>query len=69
VNSEYKKYHKSKRAKLDRAARNRVRQLIKKKRGAKALNGKEIDHIDGNPRNNSPSNVRVISRHHNRVKQ
>ena len=52
---EYKKFHSSRKAKLDRAARNY-------KRGKKECPvGKEIDHIDGNPRNNAPSNCRCIS--------
>ena len=31
--------------------------------------GKHIDHKDGNPNNNSPSNLRVMSAKKNRVKQ
>jgi hypothetical protein len=31
--------------------------------------GKEVDHDDGNPMNNSASNLKVLSRHKNRVKQ
>ena len=31
--------------------------------------GKEADHIDCNPRNNSPSNIRAISRYKNRAKK
>lgn len=69
VNSEYRKYHSSERMKKERAARNRARRLLKRKHGARAMKGKEVDHKDGNPNNNSPSNLRVISRHHNRVKQ
>jgi len=31
--------------------------------------GKEVDHINFNPRDNSPSNVRVVSKKTNREKQ
>jgi len=31
--------------------------------------GMEIDHKDGNPKDNSKKNLQVISRHKNRVKQ
>ena len=47
---EYRKFHKSKKAKLDRAARNKIN------RKKKCPPGQEIHHKDGNPRNNAPSN-------------
>ena len=31
--------------------------------------GKDIDHIDKNPRNNSRSNLRVVSKRVNRAKK
>ena len=48
------------------AARKRARASVKAKRGIPK--GKEVDHKDGNPRNNKPSNLQVISRHANRAK-
>ncbi len=48
------------------AARKRARAQVKKRRSVPA--GKEVDHKDGNPRNNKPSNLQVISRHANRAK-
>ena len=67
---EYKKYHSSAKAKLDRASRNRVRgAAVKAGKIKKGDISKEVDHIDGNPRNNSPKNLRVISRAKNRKKQ
>ena len=58
--AEYKKFHSSSKAKKDRAARNKA--AGKKK----CPRGKEVDHIDGNPRNNAPSNCRCISVSKNR---
>ena len=45
-----------------RAARNRARRAAVKKYGAAALKGKDIDHRNGNPLDNSPSNLRIMSR-------
>ncbi len=67
MNAEYLKYHSSERMKMERAARNKVRRKFM--REGKVKEGQEIDHVDGNPMNNSPSNLRVVSRHTNRVKQ
>ena len=53
--------------KKERAMRNRNRRRMQKKHGF--LGDMEVDHIDGNPQNNSSSNLRLISRHKNRVKQ
>jgi hypothetical protein len=39
---------------------------MKKKLGAKAVKGKDIDHKDKNPRNNSRSNLRVRTKSSNR---
>jgi len=49
-----------------RAARNRARRAAVKKYGAAALRGKDIDHRNGNPMDNKPSNLRVMSRRTNR---
>ncbi len=65
---EYRKYHGTKRYKIDRAARNKVRR--KAIRDGKVRKGSEhdIDHKDGNPRNNHPSNLRIVHRSVNRAK-
>jgi len=56
----------------NRVARNRARRLMEKKGKVKKGDGKEVDHIkmlaEGGSRTN-PKNLRVISRHANRVKQ
>ena len=57
---EYKATHGTKKGKLDRAGRNKANRL--KKPGK----GKEVHHKDGNPRNNRPSNLSVISKKTNR---
>ena len=48
-------------SKKDRASRNAARS----KMSAKG-NGKDVDHKDGNPRNNSKGNLRLLSKSSNR---
>tara|TARA_Y100000996_G_C22221661_1_gene519804 strand:- start:70 stop:276 length:207 start_codon:yes stop_codon:yes gene_type:complete len=67
--SEYKKYHSSKRMKQERALRNKNRRNAIKNGSVRKGDGKHIDHKDGNPRNNSKKNLRVISAKNNRKKQ
>lgn len=69
MTSEYRKYHASERMKKERAARNKARREAIRAGRVRKGDGKEIDHIDGNPNNNSKKNLRVVSRHTNRVKQ
>ena len=66
---DYAKYHKSKRMKLERAARNRNRRQLQKGGKVKKGDGKHIDHKDGNPKNNGRKNLRVVSARTNRKKQ
>lgn len=49
-----------------RAARNKARRKAIKKYGKSRLKGKDIDHKDGNPLNNNPSNLRAIFKSLNR---
>ena len=63
--SEYKNYHSKSKQKKDRAGRNGARIIMKKKYGSSIL-GRDIDHKDRNPRNNSLSNLRVQSKSSNR---
>jgi hypothetical protein len=62
---EYKNYHSSEEQKKDRAGRNGARRMLKKKYGNSLL-GKDVDHKDRNPRNNSMSNLRIQSKSSNR---
>lgn len=66
---EYDDYHKRPEQKKNRASRNGARRRMKKILGKKAVEGKDIDHKDGNPRNNSRSNLRVLSKKKNRSKK
>lgn len=54
---EYREYHGKPEQIKRRAARNKARRLSGLKKG----DGKEVDHKDGNPRNNSSKNRRVTS--------
>lgn len=67
--SEYRKYHASKRMKEERALRNKNRRQAIREGRVKKGDGKHIDHKDGNPRNNSRKNLRVVSAKRNRKKQ
>lgn len=61
-----KEYNARPENKKKRAANNRARRLMIKKHGEAAVKGKDVDHKDGNPRNNNPSNLRIMSRKKNR---
>jgi len=63
---EYDDYHGTPDEIARRAARNKAR-ANKKKRGFLSRFD-EVDHIDNNPQNNSPSNLRVVPRHKNRTR-
>ena len=58
---EYKEYHSKPKQKKNRASRNKARAIMKKVRGSKAIHGKDIDHKNGNPRDNRIKNLRVRS--------
>lgn len=63
---EYREYHSKPEQKKRRAGRNKARALMIKKKGKKALKGKDVDHKDRNPRNNSSSNLHIQSKKKNR---
>jgi len=65
---EYQKYQASTSAKLDRAARNRARRELMAKGIVHKGDGKDVDHKNSNPRDNSTDNLRVTSAHLNRGK-
>ena len=62
---EYENYHSKPEQKKDRAGRNSARRMMKKKNGNSLL-GRDVDHKDRNPRNNTISNLRVQSKSMNR---
>jgi len=55
--------------KTERAARNKNRKTFKVGGKVRKGDGKHIDHKDGNPRNNSRRNLRIVSASKNRRKQ
>lgn len=65
---EYRKFHSSEASKKDRASRNKARRLAEALGKVRKGDGKDIDHKDGNPRNNARSNLRVMSAGANRAK-
>jgi hypothetical protein len=49
-----------------RSSRNKARRKMVKQVGKNRLNGKDIDHKDRNPMNNSRKNLRITSKKRNR---
>tara|TARA_Y100001938_G_C8071180_1_gene423158 strand:- start:725 stop:946 length:222 start_codon:yes stop_codon:yes gene_type:complete len=49
-----------------RSSRNKARRKMVKQVGKNRLNGKDIDHRDRNPMNNSRKNLRITSKKRNR---
>tara|TARA_E500000318_G_scaffold104850_1_gene111213 strand:- start:1824 stop:2045 length:222 start_codon:yes stop_codon:yes gene_type:complete len=66
---EYKKFQSSKKSKEDRVSRNKMRRRYLKKGKVTKNDKKDIDHKDGNPKNNSKKNLRVVKRSKNRAKK
>lgn len=66
---EYDTYHGTADQRKKRSNRNKARRILARRRGKSAVKGKEVDHKDGNPLNNSVRNLRAISRRKNRKKQ
>lgn len=66
---EYAKFHASEKSKKDRASRNRVRTEAEREGRVTKGDGKDIDHKNGNPRDNRKSNLRVMSKSSNRSKR
>lgn len=65
---EYDEYHGTPEQIQNRASRNAARAGAVKKNGKAKMKGKEVDHKDGNPKNNSKKNLQVMSRKANRQK-
>ena len=62
---EYDNYHSRPEQRKNRSSRVLARRIMKKKLGVK-IKGKAVDHKDGNPKNNSRSNLRIRSKSSNR---
>lgn len=65
---EYREYHGTPEQLRNRSERNKARRKMINAGKCKPGDGKEVDHIDGNPRNNAASNLRVVPRTTNRRK-
>lgn len=63
---EYKEYHSKPEQKKRRAGRNAARRKMEKEGKVRKGDGKDVDHKDRNPKNNSKSNLRVQSKSKNR---
>ena len=63
---EYENYHKKPEQRRRNDSRKAARRLMVKKHGKAKLAGKDIDHRDRNPKNNSASNLRIQSKKTNR---
>tara|TARA_S200002703_G_scaffold55546_4_gene48154 strand:+ start:6625 stop:6849 length:225 start_codon:yes stop_codon:yes gene_type:complete len=64
--NEYNTYHAKPTQKKRRAGRNAARRLMIKKVGRNTLKGKDVDHKDRNPSNNTRANLRIQSKRRNR---
>ena len=56
------KYDKSPKRMADNRARKKARSLLERAGKAKRGDGKDVDHKNGNPRDNSPKNLRSVGR-------
>lgn len=63
---EYSEYHGTPEQIKRRAARVKARRYKEKNGEAHKGDGKDVDHKDGNPLNNSPENLRMRSKSANR---
>lgn len=68
VKHEYEKFQSSAKSRAERSARTVARKKANASGRTRKGDGKEIDHINSNPRDNRPSNLRIVSRKTNRGK-
>jgi len=64
--SEYKNYHSSSKQKKNRASRNSARSALVKNGVVRKGDGKDVNHKNGNPRDNSRKNLSVTTKRANR---
>jgi hypothetical protein len=63
---EYANYHSKPLQKINRAGRNKARKMVMNAGGSAKIAGKDVHHKNGNPRDNSLSNLAVKSKSANR---
>ena len=63
---EYKEYHSKEVQKKNRASRNSARSVMVKAGKVRKGDGKDVDHKNGNPKDNKKSNLRVTTKKSNR---
>jgi len=66
---EYSSYHSKPAQKKNRASRNAARRSLAKSGRVSKGDGKDVDHRNGNPRDNRKKNLSVMSRSANRSKK
>jgi hypothetical protein len=64
--NEYKAYHAKPEQRARNNARKRARYALEKGGVVSKGDGKDVDHKDGNPKNNKTKNLRVVSKAVNR---
>ena len=69
IQHELSRFQSSKKAKKDRAARNKTRREALREGRVHRGDAKEVHHVDSNPRNDSKSNIRIVSRKFNRSRK
>jgi len=63
---ERENYHSRPEQMLRNAARKRARRALEREGKAERFDGKDVHHKDGNPLNNDPKNLSVVTQHYNR---
>jgi hypothetical protein len=66
---EYRTYHGTKEQLRRRSSRNKARRRMEKDGLVRKGDGKDVDHKDSNPLNNSRSNLRAMSTSRNRARK
>jgi hypothetical protein len=66
---EYREYHGTKEQLRRRSSRNKARRRMEKDGLVRKGDGKDVDHKDGNPLNNSRTNLHTMSASKNRSKK
>ena len=66
---EYGTYHSKPKQKKNRASRNKARKTLMKLGRVKKYDGKDVDHKNGNPKDNRLKNLRVMSKSKNRARK